>query len=744
MGPGTIGGNWGQIAFGNYLPGSGINAPVFDVDCQTRLEGPRFVSEVYAGLARLVLELLLTCGRSRANSLRMIRSASATSTMKRSLSSLAQVHLALGCFCLVAGVFRPPVAAGALTSQWETPLGGEVYCAPALAPNGTIYAGVAAGESAQLVAVNADGTMRWSFSVGGPVYAAPAVGPDSQVYVGDFSGAFFAVKADGTEAWRFNTGGRILSSAAVTPEGRIYFGSADGRLYALDAGGTLQWSFVTGGEIGSSPAVAGDGTIVFGSADGSVYGLRPDGSQKWRFVVGSPVFSSPALGADGTVYVGSDSGKLYALTPAGLERWAYPGPDPFAYLSPVTGSNGVIYANSGGRLTALDAAGTRLWEVAEGGFLGSPTAAADGAVFIRGPGFRLRSLGPAGQVIEDLAFGWGHSGVLLTGDGRLIATTQDGWLVCYTGAPVPAASSWPQFRRNAGRSGVADPAPTVNLVLPAQNMTFRAGQPLPLWADVSHFASDATTEFLIDGQLVATAPAPFRATWIPTAAGSWSVSARASDSQGATALSTPVPVTILPAGSNALPTVRIASPPNGAALGATSSLDVQGVANDPDGAVLRLEFYANGVAFGETEFPNGTATWQGFGAGLHELVAVATDNAGARSTSAVNRVTILVRPWSRTFPDGIRSPQAAGSNGTIYVVSAAGALHALDPTGGTNWVFATNEGNSGAAPAVATDGTIYFATYAGTAKEGLLRIAVCAAHTDAMLDRLTEELGRLV
>jgi hypothetical protein len=45
------GGQPGQIAFGNYIPNWGVDAPVFDVDCQTRLEGPRFVSEVYAGFA---------------------------------------------------------------------------------------------------------------------------------------------------------------------------------------------------------------------------------------------------------------------------------------------------------------------------------------------------------------------------------------------------------------------------------------------------------------------------------------------------------------------------------------------------------------------------------------------------------------------------------------------------------------------------------------------------------------------
>ncbi len=52
------GGQPGQIAFGNYIPNWGIEPSVFDVDCQTRLEGPRFVSEVYAGFAPDQLEPL--------------------------------------------------------------------------------------------------------------------------------------------------------------------------------------------------------------------------------------------------------------------------------------------------------------------------------------------------------------------------------------------------------------------------------------------------------------------------------------------------------------------------------------------------------------------------------------------------------------------------------------------------------------------------------------------------------------
>mgnify|MGYP000622148752 CR=1 FL=1 len=39
----------GQVVVGNYSPTLGINAPVFDTDCQTRLEGPFFVAQAYVG-----------------------------------------------------------------------------------------------------------------------------------------------------------------------------------------------------------------------------------------------------------------------------------------------------------------------------------------------------------------------------------------------------------------------------------------------------------------------------------------------------------------------------------------------------------------------------------------------------------------------------------------------------------------------------------------------------------------------
>jgi len=47
-------GGWGQgqIIFANFVPAYSIDAPVFDIDCRTRLEGSVYLAQVYVGRNR--------------------------------------------------------------------------------------------------------------------------------------------------------------------------------------------------------------------------------------------------------------------------------------------------------------------------------------------------------------------------------------------------------------------------------------------------------------------------------------------------------------------------------------------------------------------------------------------------------------------------------------------------------------------------------------------------------------------
>jgi len=204
----------------------------------------------------------------------------------------------------------------------------QLLSSPALAEDGTVY--IATGRDAYLDAVNPDGTLKWHVFMSSKwARGAPAVGPDGVVYAGSDAGCLHAYDADGNHVW--SCGGElpylaiVQSSPAVGPDGTVYFGTdmryagppyGPGYLYALNPDGTQKWALPTDGPVLSSPALGADGTVYVGCHDGYLYAAGPDGSLQWAFWVGSALHSSPAVGPDNTVYIGAEDGGVYAIGPA--------------------------------------------------------------------------------------------------------------------------------------------------------------------------------------------------------------------------------------------------------------------------------------------------------------------------------------------------------------------------------------------------------------------------------------------
>ena len=128
---------------------------------------------------------------------------------------------------------------------------------------------------------------------------------------------------------------------------------------------------------------------------------------------------------------------------------------------------------------------------------------------------------------------------------------------------------------------------------------------------------------------------PFNFTWTNAPAGSNALTARATDDLGSTTDSAPVPVVL-----NALPSVGIVSPVSGTAFGSPAMFTISAFASDADGSVTQVSFYANAALVGSDATPPFSATASGLSAGGYALRAVAYDNRGVSSTSAV--VTIVV------------------------------------------------------------------------------------------------------
>ncbi|MEW6278855.1 MAG: PQQ-binding-like beta-propeller repeat protein [Candidatus Eremiobacterota bacterium] len=219
---------------------------------------------------------------------------------------------------------RPHVA-------WEAPLTVFLRTAPAIGPDGTVYAmgsdntlrafdwktgrplweierrgGIlgsqdnylSAGEhrvycttaGGEVLALNAsNGEPLWAESVVGPLEAPPAQGPDGAMYVAGRGGILYRLNPDcGQRDWvaRIGASGYQASQPVITPSGLVVVGNAEGRLAAFRAAdGERAWSLPIGPEgktVCVHPGACQDGLLLVGTSHGAVVVLDEEGRERWR------------------------------------------------------------------------------------------------------------------------------------------------------------------------------------------------------------------------------------------------------------------------------------------------------------------------------------------------------------------------------------------------------------------------------------------------------------------------------
>lgn len=93
-------------------------------------------------------------------------------------------------------------------------------------------------------------------------------------------------------------------------------------------------------------------------------------------------------------------------------------------------------------------------------------------------------------------------------------------------------------------------------------------------------------------------------------------------------------------GANVAPTISITSPASGTNVPQGTSIPISTNASDSDGTVVRVDFLQGDTLIGTATQPPFTFVWQGAPAGSLKVTAVATDNAGASTTSAPVSITV--------------------------------------------------------------------------------------------------------
>jgi len=311
-----------------------------------------------------------------------------------------------------------------LTLRWRKQI-APGFSTPAVLDDGAVCFWA---SDSKFYVLNADGTERRTWNGVYDTAVPAAIAPDGALCFGDRNRNLYVFNPDGTQRLQYRAPARILAAPVIGTDGAMYFGADDSQLYAVNPDGTLRWTFHVNGVIRGGPAIGADGTLYFGSDDRGVYAVSFEGRRLWAFQTGNAVSASPVIGPDGTVFVGSRDNTFYAIRPDGAKRWSFATGGMITAAGAVA-ADGTVYFGSGDkRVYALSAQGTKLWEYAA-----------------------------AAAITEAL---------LLDNNGRLLVATGSRMVALH--APTAAAEfPWPQYRRDARRTGAVFPPLVLSVALNA-------------------------------------------------------------------------------------------------------------------------------------------------------------------------------------------------------------------------------------------------------------------------------------
>ena len=219
--------------------------------------------------------------------------------------------------------------------------------------------------------------------------------------------------------------------------------------------------------------------------------------------------------------------------------------------------------------------------------------------------------------------------------------------------------------------------PTVSITAPANNATYVATATVNFTATANDTdGSVSKVEYYNGASLIGSATvSPYNFSWTNVGAGTYTITAKATDNLGAVTTSAGITVIV---NANQLPTVSITSPVNNATFTSPANVSIAATASDADGAVTKVEFYNGSTLLGSDINSPYTYSWTGLSAGTYILTAKATDDKNGVTTSTA--VTIVVSNPNQLPTVSITSPTSADtytSPATISIVASAQDLDGL-------------------------------------------------------------------
>jgi hypothetical protein len=186
--------------------------------------------------------------------------------------------------------------------------------------------------------------------------------------------------------------------------------------------------------------------------------------------------------------------------------------------------------------------------------------------------------------------------------------------------------------------------PVVSISAPSNGTTFTAPASFSINANAIDLDGTVTKVEFYNGTtlLGISLSAPYSFDWINVLAGSYNITAKATDNAGGVSISAPIALTItsitIP---NQLPNVLLTSPINNTKANAPTNIVISADATDSDGIISRVEFYNGSLLLGTDNTAPYSYVWSNVGAGSYNIIAKAIDDQGAVKVSEAALVTLI-------------------------------------------------------------------------------------------------------
>ncbi|MGG8496755.1 Ig-like domain-containing protein [Tenacibaculum sp. TC6] len=185
-------------------------------------------------------------------------------------------------------------------------------------------------------------------------------------------------------------------------------------------------------------------------------------------------------------------------------------------------------------------------------------------------------------------------------------------------------------------------APTVSITSPANNAAFAVGDNVVITANATDSNGTVTKVEFFNGatKLGEDTTSPYSFTISNAVAGTYQLTAKATDNDNASTVSTQVTISVTDGTSNVPPVVVITSPAANASFNEGEAVTITANATDSDGTVAKVEFFNGAAKVGEATASPYSYVLNGLTEGTHVLTAKATDDKGAITTSDAVSITV--------------------------------------------------------------------------------------------------------